>query len=384
MEPRRRARGAGLVIALLAVFAWQVLRPHGAVYRGRPLGEWMEEAYSERVPWRPPGAPCPAELALRERGAAAIPLLLGMAGTHAGGFRDFVGMLASDSDAAWLQLPPQRYKHDMAAWGFGLLGPAAAPAVPDLTRLLHHPEEDVRLAAVECLGALGTNAVGAVPGILEVFQREAGRVHRSRRNPDLTLFEAAARALGEMGAAAAPAVPALQGETNQYALIARLRIQGASLEPFFARLGTTTNQGAWQEAETALNQMALRLGPAAEPALPHLISAIAATNQFIHCQAIACLGTIRRRPDLCLPALLPLLCPVEEVPQARDTVCQVLSALGQFGPAAAPAFGQVRAYLASRDEGLRILTTNTLMAIDPAAAARAGVRLPPDAPPANR
>jgi len=368
MEIRRRLFGIALVAGLLAGFGWLVLRPHEPLYRGRPLSFWLEEAHASGAYLRE-GVVTPAELALRARGTNALPILLQMAGTPLNGFRRTLGYMAREDSSRYLHLPPQLYKHDLAAWGFRLLGPDARPAVPGLSRLLGKRDHDLQRSGLECLAALGTNASEAVPEILKTFRDNSVRQSQAPGSiRDSELHLAAAYALAEIGPAAAAAIPVLAGETNEAAMVALLRIQGRTFDAFFERLRDTSDQARWQRVAAEAH----RLGTNAEAAVPHLIAALASTNNAIRYQTIAELGHIHRRPDLCLPALTPLLQPGGD--WVANTPFQVLSTLSQFGASAKPAFPEVARLLKHRDESIRNSASNTLMAIDPEAAARAGVK----------
>ena len=378
METQRRVLGIALVTALLVGFAWLVWRPHGPRYRGRPLSFWFEQAHVNGD-YEREGVTTPAELALRERGTNALPLLLEMASTPLDGFRSVVGDMSRDDSSAFLHLPPQLYKNDLAAWGFRLLGPDARPAVPALARLLTSRSRDLQLSGLASLAAIGTNASEAVPEILGAFQRSSARLNR--QNPkanDSEVCCAAAYALGEIGPAAAAAIPSLTSDTNEFAIVALMRIRRESFDPFFQRLRDTSNDARWQRVAAEVH----RLGTRAEGAVPHLLAALASTNYTIHFQALQEIGHIHRRPDLCLPVLIPLLQPSND--WFANTPGQVLSALGEFGPAAKPAFADVARLLKNRDESIRMNASNTLLAIDPVAAARVGVRPNTNDLPAHR
>ena len=89
-----------------------------------------------------------------------------------------------------------RDRRARAARNLGKLGPAAAPAVDDLVRVLEDPEENVRAEAVIALGRIASAA--AVPALVDRLRRDNGWVR-----------EEAARALGRIGPSARAAVPDL-------------------------------------------------------------------------------------------------------------------------------------------------------------------------------
>lgn len=100
----------------------------------------------------------------------------------------------------------------------GLLGPAAAGAIPDLARLLHETDEGISINAAYALAALGTDAIAPlIEGLRSTF-------HPTACN--------AAHGLIECGAAAVPALIALleegegAGEARAYAALALGEIGG--------------------------------------------------------------------------------------------------------------------------------------------------------------
>jgi HEAT repeat protein len=123
----------------------------------------------------------------------------------------------------------------IAVLGLGHLGEAAADAIPDLQRALHDKNPAVRLYAAQALWRVQGKPDQALPVLAAGLKDEAA--------PDL-----AAMLLGEMGAAASPAVPAL-GELTRH-----------------------KNEYVRAQAMYALG----RIGPAAAPAVPALCQALEA------------------------------------------------------------------------------------------------------------
>ena len=120
-----------------------------------------------------------------------------------------------------------------AAWALGRVGPASAPAVPRLAEVAADTARlvDPRWSAVVAIGRLGPMCAAAVPTLLalladadpdmrEASARSLGAIdhgpevvsalERALADGDQLVRDAAAVGLGEIGAAAARAVPALE------------------------------------------------------------------------------------------------------------------------------------------------------------------------------
>jgi HEAT repeat protein len=82
---------------------------------------------------------------------------------------------------------PVAYTQARAAVALGKLGEAGAPAVPDLTAALRHPDADVRACASRALGAIGQPAHSA-----------EAELKALRRDNDEPVRRAAAKALGKL------------------------------------------------------------------------------------------------------------------------------------------------------------------------------------------
>jgi HEAT repeat protein len=178
----------------------------------------------------------------------------------------------------------------------------------------------------------------------------------------------AARMLGDMGPAAQAAVPALIStidHTSPYRA-ALMKIRGQPVSLLIEKLKANTDSFEWFYAAAIVGEF----GTNAEPAIPVILSTLqspyAADYRTV---AVLVLGEIHYRPDLCLPALTSML----GVPPAyvRKTA---LEALAKFGADAKPAVPSIIESLEDLDYYARVAATNALKIIDPEAAAKAGIK----------
>ncbi len=109
----------------------------------------------------------------------------------ASGVADFTRALGDDDPVV----------RGLAALGLRNAGAAAMPALDRLIAGLMDPDENVRLMSANSIGALGPKASAAVPPLAEALRARDEHVH---------VLRSAASALGNIGRAAAPAIPALE------------------------------------------------------------------------------------------------------------------------------------------------------------------------------
>ena len=110
------------------------------------------------------------------------------------------------------------------------------------------------------------------------------------------------------------------------------------------------------------------IGPTAAPkATPILLDGL--TNGYLRRTALSVIGEIHGQPEVFVPALINAL--NDSDPTARATA---IRALGKYGPAAEPAVPALAGLLNDADPYISSEATNALKAIDPVAAAKAGVK----------
>jgi hypothetical protein len=226
---RRRIILATLFVAILGGFAWFVLRtPPEPVYQGKALSYWLGGLGSRtnQVEY------AKAEAAIRSIGADAIPKLLRMLRGRDTPLKLKLIALAQKQRFIKIRHTSAQEQSMQAAEGIRLLGPSAAPGVPQLIRLYdENPSYWSRQMVVVMFGQMGPAATSAVPTLLRglddtnafVRNNAAWALGAIRSQPNsvvpelikrLTDSEAmvranAARALGSYGVDARTAVPAL-------------------------------------------------------------------------------------------------------------------------------------------------------------------------------
>jgi hypothetical protein len=120
------------------------------------------------------------------------------------------------------------------------------------------------------------------------------------------------------------------------------------------------------------------IGPTAKNAVPSLISATTNRDWVTLSNAIDALGKIHAQPKLTVPALIRMLKYVGPHGYSDDASCSIrwsaADGLKLFAADARPAVPELILALTNSNIGLRQCITNVLLAIDPTAAAKAGVR----------
>lgn len=307
MRKRSRIGFAILLVAALGGIAWLVRVQREPAYQGRLLTSWLEEGVSNE------GVSARSETAIRAMGTNALPTLLAMVRVRDSAFRK--GLLELNARQKWvtIHIHPRGVMVQMAAYGFSILGPSARPAIPELVRDLDDSDPEVRTLAAYCLAEIRPNAQEAFPALAKFLDNALKR--NAGTNWDSAELALAAFVLGEMGAAARPAIPQLTtlcNVTNRpdsavalSAKAALIKINGESVLPYIEPLRDTTDQTNWHRATTLIYY----LGTNAEPAIPVLLATLQQTNvgPQIQWRTIWLLGRIHKQPEVCVPAIRPFL-----------------------------------------------------------------------------
>jgi hypothetical protein len=123
------------------------------------------------------------------------------------------------------------------------------------------------------------------------------------------------------------------------------------------------------------------IGPPAKAAVPALVGCLKDTNIIVRHFATGALGSIHGEPEIVVPALIEILNDTNRTtaipdvaPGSSDMSEAAIIALGKFGPEAGSAVPVLLPLLNDQSAFIRRLTTNALKKIDPATAAKAGVK----------
>jgi HEAT repeat protein len=191
------------------------------------------------------------------------------------------------------------------------LGPRAKAFVPTLCEILRNPGRSARISAAERLAAIGPEAQGAVPSLIQAL---------GRRNPVFSADEdvpgKAAGALSRIGAVAVPAL-----------------VQALKDEDSLVRAGAADALG--------------RIGSRAASAVPALVEALRDERMIVRASAAMALKRMGPAAAFAVPALTRAL--RDDYSLVRRTAAE---ALGEIGKAAQPATSAI--VDATRDEYMAV------------------------------
>jgi lysophospholipase L1-like esterase len=199
--------------------------------------------------------------------------------------------------------------------------PKLSPAGRErLFAVLRDASEPVRWAAARALFTSGVSSA------------DVTRLAALLESPDSYVRGFAAFALGELGPAAAPAVPALVAALSledgfdrggSASALARIGPQaGAAVPALLEGLASPDGDRRWKSA-----RILGRIGPPAVAAVPALVAALRDPNEYVRAHAARALGRIGRRDEAALTALRSARRDPDEA--VRRDVDGALKALGE-------------------------------------------------------
>jgi hypothetical protein len=354
---------------------WMIAHFSEPRYQGKSLRVWLDEAGGNgEIAAFYLGDDQPATSsarAVRAIGTDAIPILIGMARTRESGLRKMLVKLSRKH--AWISIHARDFLglHYEAAYGFGLLGPSAKAAVPDLIALLDDDDPEVRCYAAMGLGNIGRASAEAVPDLRRYLEFVVQDKPGTRWDWEA---EYAISALGEIGPAARPALAQITAFTNtgSYATevaarAALIQISGSGLDTAVEPLKDTSHLRNWCDA----CEIVSRLGTNGAPAISLLLADLQQTNEDIQMSVIQALGRIHTHPDQCIPAMTPFLRSTNGA--ARFYSLLAISAFGSSAGQWAPT-SEIVHCLTDSDDEVRAMATNALRRVAAEAATKASVK----------
>jgi peptidoglycan/xylan/chitin deacetylase (PgdA/CDA1 family)/HEAT repeat protein len=252
---RRIGLVAGMLVVTAAVAFCLSWRP-SLTYQGRSLRSWLGDldGSTQSLHARE------ATEAIAALGTNALPELVGLLRNPDSPVRDFFRSLLGNRNAMRLGIKEEKELRPQALVAFHLLGPTAAPAVPDLEQLLE--QEEAGNFAATALVAVGSNGVSCLVRAV------------SRTNAAVRLN--AVLALGIASEQAQVVVPVLVGcleDTNRMVQVGavtalhRLARVPAVAVPALIRTLDTPDRQLQQRCLNALGAF----GPAGKCALPSIL-----------------------------------------------------------------------------------------------------------------
>ena len=149
----------GVVIAMLSIGgAIWIIAPTEPEYAGLSLSEWLDQLD------RGGKAQGAAATAIRQIGTNALPRLMELLQARDGWSKEQFIRFFRKQKFVTISIRNERDKWRLANLGFGVLGPAAEPAIPELVKLLESPRHSLR--AVSALQQIGAPAVDALVSAL--------------------------------------------------------------------------------------------------------------------------------------------------------------------------------------------------------------------------
>jgi HEAT repeat protein len=323
---------AGIALIMVAVMVWLVLRqPSEPKYKGTRLRVWLRE---HEIIMDAPGSiqigPNAVE-ALNHVGTNAIPVLLKMLAEQDSDLKLKLIELAQRQHFININPAFARDRNIEAAEAFRVLGSSASNAVPELIRIYHPEGSHVsRTSILSALGSIGPMAHAAVPLLL-----------RETADTNDVVRRFALQSLGDIHSEKDVTIPALEKALVDPDSSCRL---------------------------TAVLGLA-KFGTNARSATSSLVEMLAVPSEFLRFCAVDALGKIYEKAEWPARAL--------DEPTPADppsTLIQIIEGFQAMGTNAAPAVPALVKFLSDPDEGVRRSATNALKAIDPQAAAKAGVQ----------
>jgi hypothetical protein len=332
MRKRVQIAFAVLLVILAGVSAWLGLREREPVYEGKPLSYWVYEANGTSVPEARKAAQV-----LRQAGTNAMPTLLRMLRKRDSAFVDQLVALARKQHVVQVRHISSRYRNFVVPRAFVRLGADAKDAVPELIGIFdQHISEESQAGIADILSSIGPAAREAIPSLLRAA---------TNQNPSVHVCVISA--------------------------LSAIHAKPESLVPLLTK--------CLSEPDAAVNRFAISglqaFASEAQPAVPALVEFFSARRDGNFDKS--CAGNALKAIDPDAAARVGWSVPVlaESLSNTNEGIrFYAASGLGDFGAEAREAVPALVGLLHDPDLFARIAATNALKAIDPEAAAQAGVK----------
>lgn len=385
-------RGLAVVLPVSLILAiWLRLEPR---HEGKTLSEWLAQPWDERA------SDEDTAMALRAMGPRVLPTLLDWLQQRDSRIKRWIAMLADKQSFFELKLESADLRRGIAVNGLHLLGTNAIPAIPTLVKLINDPE--LGGAALSGLAAIGvpawpvllsglTNGLpavrslavvflasdpfidlpGTMPVLLRMFQDDNPQVQMTAINT-LAQCERHQELVH-------PAIAEVAADTNSPSRATAINVlTHAKVAPSISLL---VFLAAMQNGLPDVRRRAV-VGLAqieSEEVLEPLIKALNDSEPAVRAKAAATVGRFSGQADRIIPLLHRLL--TNDYPVVRGAAA---NGLARFGPAARVVvpdlLGLYEERSALNPPMLRQMVARALLAIDPASAAKVGLK-PEDYPP---
>jgi hypothetical protein len=162
----------------IALLAWMLLYPQEPACKGKSLTFWAQQYGSNN--WRGGGGPAAreAEVAIRQIGTNAIPFLLDLIRVRDSALKKKLREMAPRAWHDRLHIKDTSWDiRRTGAHGLAALGTNAPGAVPALIEIvMRHPDEDGRYLAAFALRTLGTAAEPAIPFFIQCLTNKVNTI----------------------------------------------------------------------------------------------------------------------------------------------------------------------------------------------------------------
>jgi HEAT repeat protein len=351
---------------------------------GRTLSEWLSQPYDGRVSGEETAR------AVRAMGTRVLPTLLDWLKTRESRTKRVISALAGRQPLIQLRFESAEERRGIAVAGLYVLATNAAPAIPALAVLI----EDTELGAA-ALNGLAAIGLPAWPELLAALTNSHREVRSAAANwlshdpfvempgtmeallrllhdPEAGVQSAAVHTLvncGKYPELIQPAFVALAADTNypnRAAVVSALA--NSTVDP---RIGLKVFLTAMENGDAGLARIAT------EEVIEPFITALDDTEPAVRAKAASTLGRFPQQTARILPLLHARL--TNDYPVVRAGAASGLAKLGSAARVAVPDL--IRLYESDdRRPVLKISAARALLAIDPATAARVGIK-PWETPP---